>query len=56
MTSVAKPKVFGTGLIALDLVLGLNPLSPVRSWQAERAEMSCQFSRTSAGTPFQSPG
>ena len=29
---VAKPKVFGTGLIALDLVLGLNPLSPVRSW------------------------
>jgi len=32
MTSVAKPKVFGTGLIALDLVLGLNPMSPVRSW------------------------
>ena len=25
MTSVAKPKVFGTGLIALDLVLGLDP-------------------------------
>jgi sugar/nucleoside kinase (ribokinase family) len=32
MTSVAKPKVFGTGLIALDLVLGLDPMSPVRSW------------------------
>lgn len=32
MTSVAKPKVFGTGLIALDLVLGLDPETPVRSW------------------------
>lgn len=32
MTSVAKPKVFGTGLIALDLVLGLDPQSPVGSW------------------------
>lgn len=32
MTSVARPKVFGTGLIALDLVLGLDPHAPVRSW------------------------
>lgn len=32
MTSVARPKIFGTGLIALDLVLGLDPKSPVRSW------------------------
>lgn len=32
MTSVAKPKIFGTGLIALDLVLGLDPHAPVRSW------------------------
>lgn len=32
MTSTAKPRVFGTGLIALDLVLGLDPQSPVRSW------------------------
>lgn len=32
MTSVAQPKVFGTGLIALDLVVGLDPQSPVRSW------------------------
>lgn len=32
MTSVAQPKVFGTGLIALDLVLGLDPKAPVRSW------------------------
>ncbi|HZV08022.1 MAG TPA: PfkB family carbohydrate kinase [Gemmataceae bacterium] len=32
MTSVKKPKVFGTGLIALDLVLGLDPKTPVRSW------------------------
>lgn len=32
MTSVANPKIFGTGLIALDLVLGIDPLSPVRSW------------------------
>jgi sugar/nucleoside kinase (ribokinase family) len=29
---VAKPKIFGTGLIALDLVLGPDPNSPVRSW------------------------
>lgn len=32
MISSAKPKVFGTGLIALDLILGLDPVSPVRSW------------------------
>ena len=32
MTFVAKPKVFGTGLIALDLVLGLDPASPIGSW------------------------
>lgn len=32
MTSLAQPKIFGTGLIALDLVLGLDPKSPVRSW------------------------
>lgn len=32
MTSVKNPKVFGAGLIALDLVLGPNPDSPVRSW------------------------
>lgn len=32
MSSVARPKVFGTGLIALDLVLGLDPSAPVRSW------------------------
>lgn len=32
MTSDTKPKVFGTGLIALDLVLGLDPASPVGSW------------------------
>ena len=56
MTSVAKPKVFGTGLIALDLVLGLNPLSPVRSWAGGTCGNVFQFSRISAGTPFQSPG
>lgn len=32
MTSLVRPKVYGTGLIALDLVLGLDPNSPVRSW------------------------
>ncbi len=32
MMSVARPKVFGTGLIALDLVLGLDPDTAVRSW------------------------
>lgn len=32
MTRQARPKVFGAGLIALDLVMSLNPESPVRSW------------------------
>jgi sugar/nucleoside kinase (ribokinase family) len=31
-TSIEKPKVFGAGLIALDLVMGINPQSPVQSW------------------------
>ncbi len=31
-TSIEKPRVFGTGLIALDLVMGIDPQSPVRSW------------------------
>ena len=32
MTTVARPKIFGTGLIALDLVIGPDPETPVRSW------------------------
>ena len=32
MTTAARPKVFGTGLIALDLVVGPDPETPVRSW------------------------
>ena len=32
MTSATQPKVFGTGLIALDLVIGPDPETPVRSW------------------------
>ena len=32
MTTVARPKVFGTGLIALDLVISSNSETPVRSW------------------------
>lgn len=32
MTSTEKPKAFGTGLIALDLVMGIEPESPVQSW------------------------
>ena len=32
MTTVARPKVFGTGLIALDLVVGPEQETPVRSW------------------------
>ena len=32
MTSVIRPKVFGTGLIALDLVVGPDAESPVRAW------------------------
>ena len=31
-TVVKKPKVFGVGLIALDLVMGADPESPVSSW------------------------
>ena len=32
MTTCFAPKAFGTGLIALDLVLGTDPEGPVRSW------------------------
>lgn len=32
MTSRSKPTVFGAGLIALDLVVGVDPQSPVRAW------------------------
>ena len=32
MGIIASPKVFGTGLIALDLVVGADPETPVRSW------------------------
>ena len=32
MTSNEAPKVFGAGLIALDLVLGMDPDAPVKSW------------------------
>lgn len=32
MTSVERPKIFGAGLVALDLVVGADPQSPVRSW------------------------
>ena len=32
MTTDTRPKVFGTGLIALDLVIGPDPETPVRSW------------------------
>jgi fructokinase len=32
LTSIAKPRIFGTGLIALDLVMSADPQSPVRSW------------------------
>jgi sugar/nucleoside kinase (ribokinase family) len=32
MASVARPKAFGAGLIALDLVVGMDPATPVRSW------------------------
>jgi sugar/nucleoside kinase (ribokinase family) len=32
MTSTGKPRVFGAGLIALDLVISSDPQVPVRSW------------------------
>ena len=32
MTPVTRPKVFGAGLIALDLVIGSDPDTPVRSY------------------------
>ncbi|RVG07963.1 carbohydrate kinase [Sinorhizobium meliloti] len=31
-TSTEKPSIFGTGLIALDLVIGLDTEAPVHSW------------------------
>ena len=32
MTTLTQPKVVGTGLIALDVVIGPDPETPVRSW------------------------
>ena len=32
MIPATQPKIFGTGLIALDLVIGPDPETPVRSW------------------------
>lgn len=32
MPSISRPKVFGTGLIALDMVISADPNAPVRSW------------------------
>ena len=32
MTAVSRSKVFGAGLIALDLVTGPEPDAPIRSW------------------------
>ena len=32
MTTVIRPRAFGTGLIALDLVIGPDPESPIRAW------------------------
>ncbi len=32
MSSVVQPKIFGTGLIALDLVIGPDPEAPVGCW------------------------
>ncbi|MDE0621722.1 MAG: PfkB family carbohydrate kinase [Bryobacterales bacterium] len=32
MTTVTRPKAFGTGLIALDLVVGPDSESPIRAW------------------------
>ena len=32
MTTSRKTKIFGTGLIALDLVMGVDEQTPVRSW------------------------
>ena len=32
MKSIDAPKAFGAGLIALDLVLGMDPDTPIKSW------------------------
>ena len=32
MTTVTRPEVLGTGLIAIVLVVGPDPGTPVRSW------------------------
>ena len=32
MKTVTRPKIFGTGLIALDMVMGVDPDAPVRCW------------------------
>ena len=32
MTTESKPRVYGTGLIALDLLIGPDPAAPIRTW------------------------
>ena len=32
MTLATRPRIFGTGLIALDMVIGPDPGTPVRCW------------------------
>ena len=51
MTTVTRPEVLGTGLIALDLVVGPDPGTPVRSWRVERAATYCPSCPSVASTP-----
>jgi len=32
MQVVERPKILGAGLVALDLVIGLDPNTPIKSW------------------------
>ena len=55
MTTVIRPKVFGTGLIALDLVVGPDPESPVRAWAGGTCgNVYCPFWRILDGMRTQS--
>ena len=53
-TVVKKPRAFGVGLIALDLVMGADPESPVRSWAGGTCGNVLSILPTSVGTRFRS--
>ena len=54
MTTLTQPKVVGTGLIALDVVIGPDPETPVRSWAGGTCGNVLSIWRISGGTLIRS--